>query len=228
MKTKTEAKRRAILEAAAEVFREVGFERASMAQIRVRLGGSKATLYSYFSSKAQLFSEVMRHAKERRLAALAGMPDPRAEDPEKELLEFGEKLLSLPYSPECIATRRLLIAESGRADFGKAWFEWATLPLEQRLGELLGKWMERGVLRSCDPQTAAVHFLSLLESEVLERSLLGVIHSVDRKTIRGAVRRAVGAFLAGYGPRQRPHAAQPGNRARPGAGPNGKTDSAED
>ena len=201
MKTKTEAKRVSILEAAAEVFREVGFERASMSQIRSRIGGSKATLYSYFSSKEKLFSEVMRHAKERRLEALAGMPNPAATDLETELLGFGQKVLSLPYSPECIATRRLLIAESGHADFGKAWFEWATLPLEQRLGEFLGKWMERGALRSGDPQTAAVHFLSLLESEVLERSLLGVIHSVDPETLRGAVRRAVRAFLAGYGPR---------------------------
>jgi AcrR family transcriptional regulator len=48
MKTKTEGKRLAILKAAADVFREVGFERASMSEIRARIGGSKATLYNYF------------------------------------------------------------------------------------------------------------------------------------------------------------------------------------
>ena len=40
MKTKTEAKRLAILKAAAEVFRQTGFERASMAEIQKRVGGS--------------------------------------------------------------------------------------------------------------------------------------------------------------------------------------------
>jgi len=54
MKSKTEAKRLAILNAASEVFREVGFERASMSEIRARIGGSKATLYNYFPSKDDL------------------------------------------------------------------------------------------------------------------------------------------------------------------------------
>ena len=64
MKTKTESKRQAIIQAAAEVFREVGFERASMSDIRERIGGSKATLYNYFPSKEKLFFEVMHQAKE--------------------------------------------------------------------------------------------------------------------------------------------------------------------
>ncbi len=55
MKTKTESKRQAILKAAADVFRDVGFERASMEEIRARIGGSKATLYNYFPSKEKLF-----------------------------------------------------------------------------------------------------------------------------------------------------------------------------
>jgi AcrR family transcriptional regulator len=59
MKTKTESKRQAILTAAAEVFREVGFERASMSEIRARIGGSKATLYNYFPSKEKLFCRLI-------------------------------------------------------------------------------------------------------------------------------------------------------------------------
>ena len=44
MRVKTDDRRAAILEAAVEVFREVGYERASMAAISARVGGSKATL----------------------------------------------------------------------------------------------------------------------------------------------------------------------------------------
>src|SRR5579864_2250050 len=199
MKTKTESKRRAIIQAAAEVFREVGFDRASMSQIRARLGGSKATLYNYFPSKEKLFLEVMHQAKEHKLQALAAAPDPDAPDLHQELVEFGRRLLALPYSPECIATRRLVIAESGYSNFGKSWFEWTTVPLQKRLRDFLRKVMRRGALRRGDPKTAAIHFLSLLESELTERSLLGVIESVEPEAIRGAVRRAVDAFLAGYG-----------------------------
>ena len=74
MKTKTESKRQAILKAAAEVFREVGFERASMSDIRARIGGSKATLYNYFPSKEKLFFEVMYQAKELELGSDHRLP----------------------------------------------------------------------------------------------------------------------------------------------------------
>ena len=59
MRVKSEARRQAILDVAAEVFREHGFEHASMSEMTARLGGSKSTLYSYFASKEELFLEVM-------------------------------------------------------------------------------------------------------------------------------------------------------------------------
>ena len=94
MKTKTEAKRLAILKAAADVFREVGFERASMSEIRGRVGGSKATLYNYFPSKEKLFFEVMYHAKELELASITHSlsPDADADDLKEELVRFGQRL----------------------------------------------------------------------------------------------------------------------------------------
>ena len=53
MKTKTESKRQAIIQAAAEIFREVGFDRATMSDIRERIGGSKATLYRLLPLKGE-------------------------------------------------------------------------------------------------------------------------------------------------------------------------------
>ena len=55
MRTKSDEKRQAILDVAAEVFREAGFERASMSEICTRVGGAKATLYNHFASKDELF-----------------------------------------------------------------------------------------------------------------------------------------------------------------------------
>ena len=93
MKTKTETKRQAILKAAAEVFREVGFERASMSEIRARIGGSKATLYNYFPSKDKLFFEVMYQAKELELGAITAALNADTDDLKQELLHFGQKLV---------------------------------------------------------------------------------------------------------------------------------------
>jgi AcrR family transcriptional regulator len=201
MKTKTESKRQAILKAAAEVFREVGFERASMSEIRARIGGSKATLYNYFPSKEKLFFEVMYQATELELGAITASLNPDADDLKQELLHFGQKLVPALYSPEAIAIRRLAIAELGHSNIGKVVFEGSGLLMEKQVAEFLRQAMKRGGLRTADPKIAAIHLLSLLESELLQRVLFGVMDSVKPEAIRGAVRRAVDVFLSGYGRR---------------------------
>jgi AcrR family transcriptional regulator len=198
MKTKTEAKRQAIINAAAEVFREVGFERASMSDIRERIGGSKATLYNYFPSKEKLFFEVMHHAKELELEAITGELNADADDLRRELLHFGEKFMAVLYSADAIAVRRLAIAESRHSDIGKLSFEQATVPLEMQVAEFLRKVMKRGILRKADPKIAAMHLLSLMESELLQRVLLGVLDVVNPDSLGGAVKRAVDVFIGGY------------------------------
>lgn len=198
MKSKTEAKRQAILNAAAEVFREMGFERASMSDIRERIGGSKATLYNYFASKEKLFAEVMLQAKELELESIAGALNPDTEDLKQELLHFGQKFLTILYTPDAIAFRRLAIAESGHSEIGKMTFEQGMLPIEKRVAEFLKKRMRRGNLRAGDPKIAAMHLLSLLESELLQRVLLGAIGPIKPEGLRGAARRAVEVFLFGY------------------------------
>jgi AcrR family transcriptional regulator len=199
MKTKTESKRFAILKAAADVFREVGFERASMSEIRARIGGSKATLYNYFPSKEKLFFEVMYHAKELELAGVTHTLNPDADDLKKELLHFGQRLLAALYSPEAIAIRRLAIAESRHSNIGEVVFEGSMVPIEKQVAEFLRKGMKRGALRTAEPKTAAMQLLSLLESELLQRVLLGVVSSVKPEALNGAARRAVETFLSGYG-----------------------------
>ena len=201
MKTKTESKRQAILQAAAEVFREMGFERASMSEIRARIGGSKATLYNYFPSKEKLFFEVMYQAKEFELGAISSALNPDADDLKQELLHFGQRLVPALYSPEAIAIRRLAIAELGNSNIGKVVFEGSMVPIEKKVSDFLRKAMIRGVIRTADAKTAAMHLLSLLESELLQRVLLGVMDSVTPGAARAAVRRAVEVFLSGYQPR---------------------------
>ncbi len=58
--------------------------------------------------------------------------------------------------------------------------------------------MKRGALRTADPEIAAMHLLSLLESELLQRVLPGVIDTMKPEALGGIVRRAVDVFLSGY------------------------------
>jgi len=198
MRSKTETKRLAILRAAAEVFRAVGFERASMSDICARVGGSKATLYNYFPSKEKLFFEVMFQAKDVELEAIAAALNPDASDLKQELVRFGQQFLRFAYEPQSIAIRRLSIAQASQAGIGKMSYELTSVPTEKHVAGFLKKAMQRGALRAADPKVAAMQLLSLFESEWLQRILYGVVTSVKPQAIRASVRRAVDAFLAGY------------------------------
>ena len=140
----------------------------------------------------------MYQANEPELNEICSALNPDADDLEQELLRFGQRLLPVLYSPEAIAIRRLAIAESGHSNIGKVVFEGSTVPIEQQVVDFLRKAMKRGILRSADAKTAAMHLLSLLESELLQRVLLGVMTTAQPGAVRGAVRRAVEVFLSGY------------------------------
>ncbi len=68
-------RRREILDAAAPIFGEEGYERASIDAIASRAGVSKPTVYSHFGGKEQLFREsVADSAQQQNEAALARSP----------------------------------------------------------------------------------------------------------------------------------------------------------
>lgn len=66
----TDRKRLAILAAAAEQFRTLGFEASSMDKIAANAGVSKRTVYNHFPSKDELFAETLVQLFERSAAAL--------------------------------------------------------------------------------------------------------------------------------------------------------------
>lgn len=55
------ATRQALLDAAEEVFGEVSFDRASVAEITRRAGVAQGTFYVYFADKKAAFTELVRH-----------------------------------------------------------------------------------------------------------------------------------------------------------------------
>ena len=221
MRKKTEAKRQTILLAATEVFREMGFQNASMNEIAARLGGSKATLYNYFPSKEAIFVEVAQEiAKSQKQEFISFLEQPfpavsedsrhRVGEVFSELSEmdtdlsqtlrrFGEKFVRFICSPEILAIRRLIVAESGRSEIGRFFYESGPQKGMARIADFLGAAMHRGLLRAADPAVAAAHLRSLLESEVHERYLLNVEKNISSELIESAVKNAIDVFLLAYG-----------------------------
>src|SRR5260221_4043992 len=106
-------RRAAILDIAMNEFLAAGYAATSMSSIAARIGGSKATLYNYFSSKEELF-EACVTARCEQLQAIIYEVEAEGGDFRASLQRVGERFLALILSDDAIATFRLVVAEAGR------------------------------------------------------------------------------------------------------------------
>ncbi len=199
MRVRTEAKRREILDAAAAVFRQHGFSLASMSAVAEQVGGSKATLYRYFPSKEALFFAVMfenaiQHANDV-FDGLAPGGDLRL-----TLERFGASHLALALSGEAIAVRRMSISEGSRSGIGNLLFERGPKLLWSKMAAFLAAEMADGRLRDTDPWMVAMHFRGLLEGDLVNRALLGVVVDSRPSCLRAHAGAAADVLLRAYGP----------------------------
>ena len=201
MRVKTEEKRQAILEVAAQAFQELGFERTSMSEICARVGGSKATIYNYFASKEELFSEVMFLSTEAEFMVVHQALEASTDDVAESLQRFGERLLTFLYSPRIRAERHLAISESRRSELGRLVYERGVQRSQNLIAAFMARAMTQGQLRETDARVVAQHFFGLLEAELLEPFLHQQLGEVGAEQIRAVTARAVAVFMAGYGPR---------------------------
>jgi AcrR family transcriptional regulator len=206
MRIRTDGKRCEILAAAAEVFREQGFSRTSMAEIAARVGGSKATLYGYFTSKEELFFAIVRSASEDHLKAAfseletaAGELETGAGELEPALQRFGERMLATTTSPEFVASQRLVIAESGHTAIGRMFYESGPCIGKLALQHFLERAIAAGKMRPCNAVVATEHLVALLHAETMHRCLFNIEESFPRSELKAITARALAAFLAAYG-----------------------------
>ena len=197
---KSDSKRQAILDTAYRLFRAQGFDRTSVSEITAEVGGSKATIYSHFPSKEELFVACMMAAAENYMAGTLKHLNSSSAEPAVALFDFGKSFLSFICSPEQLEVRRLMIAEARRSGTGKLFFDKITV-LRAHVSAFMSACMASGALRRDDPALAADHLGALLEAEILEPLLLHVRGgSPGQKEIVLAAKRAVAAFLRAYAP----------------------------
>ncbi|MFC4308835.1 TetR/AcrR family transcriptional regulator [Steroidobacter flavus] len=200
MKVRTDAKRDEIIEIARKTFLELGYERASMAEIASRLGGSKATLYGYFPSKEALFLAIVNKLAEQYVSpAVQRLEESVDEDVREALQRFGEQFLAFISDPEAVASYRVVVSEAAHSDIGESFFETGPKRTIESIGRYLAGAMDRNQLRRADPEIAAQHLAALLaHGEPWHQYFLRKTPSPTPAQIKGMVERALDVFLNGY------------------------------
>lgn len=80
-------RRQEVSEAAVRVFNRLGYKGASLSAVAAELGVDRATIYYYFSSKEQLFDEILRTVLEQNLALTKRIADSNM-SPRRKLREL--------------------------------------------------------------------------------------------------------------------------------------------
>lgn len=197
MRVKTEHRRRAILETATEVFRAKGFAATSMAEISQRLGGSKGTLYSYFTSKEELFSAVM-------LEMARQFADPIFDELERSgntraaIRKFTRRLVAMLASPKIVDFRRLTAAEGARSGIGKLCHEVTRTVYMSKFITYFRDQVASGTFRDADPVRAATHIDGLCSAGPAQLLLEGVVESIPEEELIAAADAAGDTFLRAY------------------------------
>ncbi|MFA7588076.1 MAG: TetR/AcrR family transcriptional regulator [Novosphingobium sp.] len=189
-----------MLDVAVASFLEQGYAATTMSGVAAQVGGSKATLWSYFPSKEHLFTAVLDRAtdefrQELSLILTADGPVDAA------LNQFCRQFLHKITQADAVALHRLVVGESSRfPELGQIFFERGPARIYAQLAEYLATAMERHALLAAPPEEAARQLVGMCLSGCHQEAVLGVIGRVDLQTIEEEVARAVQTFLRAYAP----------------------------
>jgi len=143
-----------ILSAATKLFLSVGYGETSIDAIVEKSGGSKATLYSYYPTKADLFRAVVDSIVSgddaSELQSLDNVRD--------TLVQFAEHRMLIVFSRKHRSLMRLIIAERDRfKDIARMYYERGPLRSHTQLRDYFETLIDRGLVFSRHALASALH-----------------------------------------------------------------------
>jgi AcrR family transcriptional regulator len=197
---RAEAKRRAIVTAARELFLREGFD-VNMDAIAAAAGVSKATVYNHFASKETLFIEVVKDSLDAPISGtLVTSLDRLAEaDDLREALTATARdwVHATRANPDVLALRTIVSRELHRfPELGAAWQQAGPERHHPAVADALRRLVDRGRLDIPDIEVAILQLYSLLPFPHLVFSTYGT--TIDDDLTDRLIAGGVDMFLGHY------------------------------
>ena len=189
------ARRERILSAATELFLDNGYGDTSIDAIVERSGGSKATLYSYFPAKDELFRAVIDAN-----VSIRDVPELESEgDVRSELVAFAVRRMSVVFSKQHRSLVRLIVGERERfPDIARMYYERGPLRSRSFLTEYMTLLKDRAVLAIEDPAESAEVLIGMLFFEWYLTQLYLAEPPPTREAMRERAERVVDRFMEAF------------------------------
>lgn len=196
--SRSDRKRREILDTARVLFLKEGFAGAGMETLAREAGVSTATLYAHFPSKSEMFRTVVEEAV-AELARRVRDTTTCQGDCRGRLCEFAYAYAEFYTDPLSRSVMRMVTAERRRFGGVADYFQdRAVSELGGAAIEILQNLAAAGEIRFEKASWAAGQLLGMLEHATLVLGLVAGDHAMPRRPLKEICDDAVDTFLARY------------------------------
>jgi TetR/AcrR family transcriptional repressor of mexJK operon len=188
-------RRERILAAATELFLQNGYGATSIDSIVERSGGSKATVYSYFPTKDDLFRAVVDLIVSNR-----DVPELVCEgDLRGELVSFAVGRMRVVFSLRHRALLRLIIGEQDRfPDIARMYYERGPLRSREQLTVYMTFLKDRGILGVQSPADSTENFIGMMFFEWYLKALYLGGDPPTEEAMQARAERVVDEFILAH------------------------------
>ncbi|MCA6999851.1 TetR/AcrR family transcriptional regulator [Dickeya solani] len=193
-----EALSQTIVDAASELFVELGFQATTMDKVAQRARISKLSIYRHFENKEALFSAaIAAHCHQFAPQALIEGVGGSAED---QLIAVGSSLLRTLLSPDVRNVEAMIIADkTNQKSLSKLHYEAGAAYVIAQIEALLRQLHAKAVLNVPDPLRSARLFGALIKgSDLLTIARFDEARAEDDNEIESYCRSAVAMFIAAH------------------------------
>ena len=195
MSSRGQQRKAKILSAATRLFLSQGYGETSIDAIVEKSGGSKATLYSYYPTKADLFravvDSIVTTQEGPKLESLDNVRD--------TLVSFAEHRLGIVFSKNHRALMRLIISERERfPDIARMYYEQGPLHSHMVLREYFEVLIAKGLLDIRSADEACEFFRGMLMHQRYIEQLYLDASPLSAEEIGVKARHVVDRFLDAY------------------------------
>lgn len=195
--------RQRVLQAAAKVFFEKGYEGASIEHIRAEAGGSKRTLYRAFGSKEGLFAAIVRVSIDDALRCLTEDAQ-RQQSLHATLLNFGRGLMDALLTPTVLGLYRIVVFEAARfPELAATFYYSGPGQVAKRLARVLEQRQQLEEIGAVDCKIAADQFVGMIRGNLHLAIVLGLRPVPQDPDLEVFLTQAVGTFVEGISAKQR-------------------------
>lgn len=196
--TAGQKRRKAIIEAAYNLFTEKGYASVSVDDIIRVSKGSKSSLYKFFGSKEGILKAVVESLAEEMLREIH-LEYPSAKTAREALNHIGMVFADLALSDNAINQHRQAVSHAKAfPELAKLWYESGPKRTIDGFANFLERETAAGRLRVADPARAAWFFIGMIIVHDNMRLLVGLPRS-SRAELKEMVSEAAEVFLAAYG-----------------------------